>query len=84
VVVEDLDPFYKKNINQINYFIQQKNRINAPIIEVNLITYNKAKSNPLYLVTSIFWNPPSSPEEELTRIERELPGVLLFIENSSL
>jgi hypothetical protein len=69
---------------QQRYFIQQKNKIDAPIIEVNLVTYKNAQINPLYLVTSIFWNPPYSPEEELTRIERELPGVLLFIENSSL
>jgi hypothetical protein len=61
------------------YFIQQKNRIDAPIIEVNLTTYRNAQVNPLYLTTSIFWNPPYSTEEELNRIERELPGILSFI-----
>ena len=62
----------------------QKNKIDAPIIEVSLVTYKKAQVNPLYFVTSIFWNPPYSPEEELNRIEKEIPGVLMFIENSSL
>lgn len=67
---------------QQRYFIKQKNKIDAPIIEVNLTTYNNAQVNPLYSVTSIFWNPPYSPEEELNRIEKELPGVLTYIENS--
>ena len=61
------------------YFIKQKNKIDAPIIEVDITTYRNAQPNPLYLTTSIFWNPPYSPEEELNRIERELPGILEFI-----
>jgi hypothetical protein len=66
------------------FFIQQKNKLNAPIIEVNAATYKNAKSNPLYSVTVIFWEGLSTTEEELIRIEKELPGILMFIENSPL
>ena len=64
------------------FFIQQKNKIDALIIEVNITTYKNAQRNPLYLTTSIFWEPASIPNEELNRIEKEIPGVLAFIENS--
>jgi hypothetical protein len=66
------------------FFIQQKNKIDAPIIEVSLVTYKKAQVNPLYSTTSIFWEGLSTTEEELRRIEKEIPGVLMFIEKSSL
>ena len=65
-------------------FIKQKNKVDAPIIEVNITTYKSAQLNPQYLTTSIFWENLSTTEEELRRIEKELPGILSFIENSPL
>ena len=69
---------------QQRYFIQQKNKIDSPIIEVDITTYRNSLINPLYSTTSIFWEGLSTPEEELIRIEREMPGIIMLIENSPL
>ena len=64
------------------YFIRQINKIESPIIEVTQDTFLKAKINPFYQTTSIYWSYGNNDNSDLEKIEKDIPGVLEFIENS--
>ena len=64
------------------YFIKQINKLESPIIEVTQDTFLKAKINPFYRTTSIYWSYGNNSNNYLEKIEKDIPGVLSFIENS--
>jgi hypothetical protein len=61
------------------YFIKQKNKLDAPILEVTKDSYINARDIPFYQTTAIYWDPFYIKDDELTKIEKELPGIISYL-----
>jgi hypothetical protein len=64
------------------YFIKQKNRLDAPILEVTKDSYINTRYNPFYQTTAVYWDLVYITNEELSKIEKELPGVISYLDLS--
>jgi hypothetical protein len=64
------------------YFIKQKNKIDAPILEVTKDSYINARQIPFWHTTAVYWDVPFIEDSELVRIEKELPGVISYLDFS--
>jgi hypothetical protein len=64
------------------YFIKQKNRLDAPILEVTKDSYINTRYNPFYQTTAVYWDLVYITNDELSKIENELPGVISYLDLS--
>jgi hypothetical protein len=69
--------------NIYRFFIKRINEINASIIEVDKQTYINAKATNFYYTLNILWGPTVS-SLNYTQLEKELPGIKIFLTNFSL
>jgi len=71
--VETKTPTYR-------FFIQRRNEINAPILEVNKSTFNNAELCGFYNTVSILWDISKLSLLDLSQAERIIPNLSLFLE----
>lgn len=66
------------------YFIKRKNEIDAPIIEVNVTTYNNAQNSNFFNILAIYWDLNNEPTDyDYQQWEKQMFGITSFLRNIS-
>ena len=64
------------------YFIKRKNEIDAPVLEVNEVTYVNAYASNFYYYGKIYWD--DNIINDTKELEKQVPGVSEYLRNISI